>query len=175
MRTRFATRHFALLVAAGMLLFAPLAPAATKLPVKAPPASFASGGKQIPLARYQGKKVMLWMFSTWCGSCAAAFEALVEQQPALAKAGLRVIALKNFQNGGYPGPALQDFLKRFGAPLLKAPNWTFGEVSAEMAARYNPRHYPDIYFLIDEKGMLQAVNGAPGATMSTIKKFAGLS
>ena len=44
-----------------------------------------------------------------------------------------------------------------------------------MASRYNPRRYPDIYFLIDEKGMLQAVNGAPSATMSTIKKFAGLS
>jgi len=175
MHIRFCPRLCAILLAAGTLLFAATAPAATKLPVKAPPASFASGGKQIPLARYQGKKVMLWMFSTWCGSCAAAFEALAEQQPALAKAGLRIIALKNYENGGYPGPSLQDFVKRYGTTLLKAPNWIFGEVTAEMASRYNPRRYPDIYFLIDEKGMLQAVNGAPSATMSTIKKFAGLS
>ena len=169
-------RVFATLFITGTLVFGGVAQAAKDLPVKAPPAKFASGGgKQIPLARYKGQKVMLWMFSTWCPSCAAGFQALVEQQPVLAKAGLRVIALKNYRNGGYPGPSLQDFVKRFGSPLLKAPNWTFGEVTADMAAKYNPRRYPDIYFLIDEKGMLQAVDGAPGATMSTIKKFVGLS
>jgi len=148
--------------------------AASGLPAPAPAATFQTRGGPRTLAGYRGKKTMLWMFSTWCSSCAAAFDALSRKRSALAKAGLQVIALQNFENGGYPGPSLREFVERFGRPLLDAPNWTFGEVPARMAKTYNPRRYPDIYFLIDEKGMVQAMEGAPGATMATITRFVGL-
>lgn len=86
-------------------------------------------------------------------------------------AGLRIIALRNFENGGYPGPALREFVARYGRSLLDAPNWTFGEVPAAMARAYNPQRYPDIYFLVDEKGVIRAMDGAPGATMARITRF----
>ncbi len=143
----------------------------TGQPMEAPAAIFHSNGSTLSLQQFRGRKVMLWMFSTWCSSCAVAFEALAERQPELAESGLQVLALKNYENGGYPGPSLQEFVEEFGRPLLEAPNWTFGEVPKEMAMRYNPRRYPDVYFLIDEQGMLQGINGAPGATMDTILRF----
>jgi len=146
--------------------------AATGLPAKAPPATFSTGAKQVSLADYRGEKVMLWMFSSWCSSCKAGLDALAAEQPRLAQAGLRILALRNHENGGYPGPSARAFFEQFGKPLLSAPNWVVGDVSPEMAARYNPRRYPDIYFLIDAQGMVRAVNSAPAATIDTILRFA---
>ena len=174
-RTALQAMVFTTLLTAGLLPGMGHSARAASLPMPAPAASFQTESGTRSLAGYRGRKVMVWMFSTWCSSCAAAFEALSEKQSALNKAGLNIIALKNFENGGYPGPSLHEFVKRFGPTLLKEPNWTFGEVPALMAQAYNPRRYPDIYFLIDEKGILQAVQGAPGSTMATITRFAGLN
>ena len=142
------------------------------LPIAAPDAPFESQAQQYSIAQFKGRKVMLWLLSTWCPSCGVGMQALVEKQPQLQQLGLTVLALKNYENGGYPGPSLDAFVERFGGSLRQAPNWIFGDVSRELAAKYNARNYPDIYFLIDEQGMVQAVNGAPSATMDTIMTFA---
>jgi len=163
----------ALLVLAA-LLPAAAARAAAHLPVPAPDATFESAGQERSLAEFRGTRVMLWMLSTWCSSCAAGLAAMAEKRAVLERAGLQVLAIRNLDNGGYPGPALREFVARFGPGLLEAGNWTFGEAGAEMARRYNPRRYPDIYFLIDEQGMLRAVEGTPGVTMDTITRFAGV-
>ena len=173
-RSGFVTLALLLLCAAPWPVPGSAASAASGLPALALPATFQTDSGSRSLDEFRGRKVMLWMFSTWCTSCAAALEAMNEKQAAFREAGLQVIALRNFENGGYPGPPLRDFVERFGRPLLEADNWIFGEVPAEMAGTYNPRRYPDIYFLIDEKGVVQAIEPAPGATMSTITGFVGV-
>jgi len=145
--------------------------AAPGLPALAPAAKFETGAGTRSLAEFRGRKVMLWMYSTWCSSCAAGLDALEAHQRSLKRAGVEVIALQNFQNGGYPGPSPRKFVERFARALLAAPNWIFGTVPEAMAKRYNPRRYPDIYFLIDEQGMVRAIEGAPGATMDQILRF----
>lgn len=115
---------------------------------------------------------MLWLLSTWCPSCAAGLDALAEKQPQLEEAGLTVLALRNHKNGGFPGPSITEFMQEYGSSLAQAPNWVLGEASPEMAKRYNPRNYPDVYFLIDEEGMVQAVSTAPAATLDRIMRFA---
>lgn len=142
--------------------------------VKAPPAVFQSGGQQRSLNEFRGRKVMLWLFSTWCSSCAVGLEALVENQQRLERAGLQILALQNYKNGGYPGPSINEFIDQYGPAVLNASNWVIGEVPAEMAEQYNPRGYPDIYFLIDEAGMVRAIQGAPASSISTILRFAGV-
>jgi thiol-disulfide isomerase/thioredoxin len=142
------------------------------LPVAAPDAPFTSRAGRHSIAEFKDRKIMLWLFSTWCSSCGVGMQALLEKQPQLRQAGLTILALKNYQNGGYPGPSLDDFVEQFGSSLRQAPNWIFGDASQKLATEYNARNYPDIYFLIDEQGMVQAVNGAPSATLDTIMSFA---
>lgn len=143
-----------------------------KLPQKAPDAAFHARSQEFSLRDFEGQKVMLWLLSTWCSSCIAGLDALADAQPRLEQANLKILALRNHENGGFPGPSITEFAARVGKPLTEAPNWVFGQVSPDMARRYNPQSYPDIYFLIDEDGMVQVVSTAPAATLDKIKRFA---
>src|SRR3989304_6443183 len=71
---------------------------------KAPDTYFYSNNKKVYLKNFEGKRIMFWMFSTWCPSCIAGFNALAEKQPELKKDSLTVIVLRNYKNGGDPGP-----------------------------------------------------------------------
>jgi len=97
---------------------------------------------------------------------------LSDNQPQLKKLGLTVIALVNYKNGGYPGPTAQEFAEKYAKAVTKAPNWLFGNASKKLASIYNPKGYPDIYFLIDENGFLETISDAPSATIDKIINFA---
>ena len=116
---------------------------------------------------------MLWFLSTWCSTCIQALKALEEKRLQLEASGMQIVVLKNYQNGGYPGPEIHDFFNQYGASLSDTSNWMIGNATAEMGTTYNPRRYPDVYFLIDETGMVVAVEGAPAVTLDTIMNFAG--
>jgi thiol-disulfide isomerase/thioredoxin len=167
-------RCLTLLIVGLLVVFAPLSStnAQKGLPIVAPQASFSIEGTPYTLSQFKNRRVMLWFLSTWCTSCSVALEALENKQPELIESGLQIVALKNHENGGYPGPTMHEFVNHFSPDLFDAPNWLIGDASAELGTTYNPRRYPDIYFLIDEKGMLVAVEGAPGATLDVIMDFA---
>ncbi|HEC18859.1 MAG TPA: TlpA family protein disulfide reductase [Gammaproteobacteria bacterium] len=142
------------------------------LPYAAPDVSFQSQGKTHSLKEYRGHKVLLWMFSTWCHTCVAGVKALEKQQAALEKQGLLILSIRNHNNGGYPGPDMTNFMKKFGPYTLTSNNWVLGESSTEMYRQLNPTRFPDIYFLIDELGQIQVVDTAPNLTMNKIVNFA---
>jgi len=139
---------------------------------KAPDTYFYVNSKKVLLKNFKGKKVMLWLFSTWCPSCIVGFQALAKKQPELKKDNLTIIILRNYKNGGYPGPTAIEFAKKYGENLLKAKNWVFGEASNNLESIYNSKKYPDIYFLINSKGYVININGAPAATLDNILSFA---
>jgi len=142
------------------------------LPYAAPDISFKSNGQTLSLKKYQGQRVLLWMFSTWCHTCVAGVKALEKQQDALEKSGLKILAIRNYNNGGYDGLDMPNFMKKFGPYTLTSHNWVLGESSPEMYKQLNPIKFPDIYFLIDEQGQIQVVNTAPNLTMNKIVNFA---
>jgi len=142
------------------------------LPIKAPAASFTIEGKEYRIADFKERRLMLWFLSTWCSSCIQAVKALEARKSKLEAYGLQVVVLKNHGNGGYPGPEIHDFINQYAASLSKTPNWMIGNATAEMGNTYNPRRYPDIYFLIDETGMLVTVDGAPAVSLDVIMNFA---
>lgn len=139
----------------------------------APDAVFQANDRSVALSSLRGKKVVLWLFSTWCASCAQGVNALARIQPKLQDAGITVVALRNPGNGGFSGPSITEFFARYGAPLAKAPNWLLGQASDGLGRRYNPKGYPDVYFLIDASGVIRAVDTAPSATLDRILRFAG--
>lgn len=146
---------------------------------QAPDASFKVGDKTVQLSHFQGSKRILWLFSTWCPSCAVGLQELSQKQPELQKNDVQVIALRNYNNGGYPGLSgtIDTFIKKYlkNPGLLKAKNWTFGEATKELEQQYNPHTYPDIFFLIDEQGNIVKKANSLGAHMDEIMNFAGTS
>lgn len=143
-----------------------------KVPFAAPDISFTSQAKQHSLVKYKGQKVMLWLFSTWCHTCVASVKAMQKNQDTWAKTGLVILALRNFNNGGYPGADMPAFIQKFAPQVKKLVNWVLGEASQQMDQKLNAKKFPDIYFLINKEGWVQTVNTAPNVTMDKILKFA---
>ncbi len=143
-----------------------------KLPFMIPDAGFKSQSKQHSLSEYKGHKLILWLFSTWCHTCVAGVKAMQEKQAVWKKNGMLIISLRNFDNGGYPGADMPTFMQRFAPRLKNLDNWIIGEASKKMDRELNQKKFPDIYFLIDEKGWVRAVNTAPNVSMNLILKFA---
>lgn len=146
---------------------------AAETPPKAPEAPFTTvDGSTHSTSELKGSPTLLWLLSTWCGSCAAGLDALSQHTDEIAKTDLRVVVLRNYQNGGYPGADIAQFVSRV-LPRLKVPErWMLGQASAGLDRAYNGKHYPDIYFLIDRQGRVRQVGGAPSATMDRILRFA---
>ena len=139
----------------------------------APAAPFTTtAGKTLSTATLQGRPTLLWLLSTWCGSCAAGLQTLARHAGVLQKAGLRIVVLRNYRNDGYPGMHIGQFVSEVLPHFTPPQNWILGQASRQLGKRYNAKHYPDIYFLIDAKGRIQAVDSAPSATLKKILSFA---
>ncbi len=148
-------------------------PASARLPrTLIPEVTFTTAaGLHKSFGNYQHEKLLIWQVATWCGSCAAGLHVLDEHSAELEKAGLKVILLRMYQDGGYPGMSITQFVNRVAPSLLHQSNWVIGDASASFARTYNPKKYPDIYYLIDRNGVVVAINGAPSATYGLISKF----
>ncbi len=138
---------------------------------KAPEASFTNlNDAKIKLSSFKGKKVMLWLVATWCSSCSEGARVLSQNENALSN--LTIITLKTYNNAGYPGPSIKTFAQQSAPKMLLVKNWLWGDITQDSASVYNPRNYPDIYFLIDKNGIVRDINDAPAATINTIRAFA---
>ncbi len=142
------------------------------VPFSASDASFLIATKQHRLSEYKGRKVMLWLFSTWCHTCIASVKKLHQYQARLEKTGLLILAVRNFNNGGVAGLLMTDFIRKIQPEILQYKNWQLAEATAELDKMLNTRKFPDIYFLIDEQGVVQKVDTAPNIHMQSILHFA---
>ena len=137
----------------------------------APAANFVSQGQTIAIASFKGHPVMLWQVATWCGSCRAGLQTFEEQKALVDKSNIRIIVLRDYKNGGYPGISITAFAQQTAPSLLHDPHFVFGDDTEGLFALYNPKHYVDIYHLIDADGTIKAVSGSPSATFAKIQKF----
>ncbi len=124
------------------------------------------------LSEFRGRPVMLWLFATWCPTCVAGTLAVAEKFDRLKQAGIQIIQLRLYNNLGYPGPSVAEFANRYASSVAPSPSWLWGEASLKASFTYDPRGYPDIYFLIDKEGFIRAIEPAPHVTMDKIIAFA---
>lgn len=137
----------------------------------APDATFTTiDGEEHKLSEYRGNKVMLFVLATWCQTCQQGARALQENNGNLQN--IEFIIVKTYKNAGYPGPSIREFAQSYAPKMLNVQNWVFGDLSEESTRLWNPKNYPDIYWLIDEQGIVRHVSGAPTATMGLINQFA---
>jgi len=172
MKALLKTSVYILAALPAFALMSPVQAAAVAKGMHAPSTSFIAAGKPVSVHVYHGHKTILWMFSTWCPTCEASAVALAEKQADFAKYGVQVVVLENYQNGGYPGPSIGEFALKYAPRVVQAKNWTFGEATQGFAKIYNPKAYPDLYYLIGADGVIDEISGAPSATLDTILKFA---
>ena len=67
-------------------------------------------GQSIALTSYHSKKIMLYLLATWCSSCQASLKTLISNAPTLQKDGLNIVTLETYQDAGYSGPSMQQFI-----------------------------------------------------------------
>lgn len=163
----------ALAAAALYVLVIPRAATAeVKIGAPAPDVTFTTtAGSQRQLSQFRGRPVMLWLFATWCPTCQAGTEAVASHHGQLERAGLQIIQLRLYNNLGYPGPPIGDFARAFARAASSSAHWLWGDASQDGSYTYDPRGYPDIYFLIDRDGIIRAINSAPNVTMGEILAF----
>ena len=130
------------------------------------------GGVQHRLSEFHGRPVMLWFFASWCPSCQAGTEAIARAFPQLRQAGLQIVQLRLYHNLGEPGPSAAEFARAFARPAYASPRWLWGEASQEASYTFDPRGYPDVYFLIDKDGIIREISGGPNTAIDQILSFA---
>ena len=149
------------------------ATAEVKIGAPAPDVTFTTiDGRERRLAQFHGRPVMLWLFATWCPSCQAGAAAIAEHLTEMEQAGLQIIQLKLYNDLGYPGPSIQDFARAYTPPGRSSPTWLWGDASEALSYAYDPKGYPDIYFLIDREGIVREISGGPNTAIAQILSFA---
>lgn len=139
---------------------------------EAPEAEFAIDNKTMKLSQFEGKPVMFWLIATWCPTCSAGTKVLAERISEIEKYDLQIITLKIYNNLGYPGPSIEEFGKNWAGEAFNSSNWFWGDASKEASFTYDPKGFPDIYYLIDKEGIIRAKDTAPSATINKIIDFA---
>lgn len=129
-------------------------------------------GRRHRLSAFRGRRVMLWLFATWCPTCVEGTASLAGHYAALHSHGLQIIQLGLYENLGHSGPSVESIARRAAGKVYPAAGWLFGTASREGSYVYDPRGIPDRYFLIDRRGILRHVGWAPGVTMGDILAFA---
>ncbi len=149
------------------------ATAEVKVGAPAPDVTFTTiDGRERRLAQFRGRPVMLWLFATWCPSCQAGAAAIAEHLTEMEQAGLQIIQLKLYNDLGYPGPSVQDFARAYTRPGHSSRTWLWGDASEALSFTYDPKGYPDIYFLIDRQGVVREISGGPNTAIAQILSFA---
>ena len=137
----------------------------------APDAAFRLQGSLVKLATYRDRKRMIWEVATWCGSCKAGLKAFAHHQALIDKSDMKIIVLRDYKNGGYPGITIDKFAAKVAPSLLKDPHCVFGEATKAFGAAYNPRHFVDIYQLVDARNRIVLTSSAPSVTFGKIEHF----
>lgn len=138
----------------------------------APNATFTTvDGKIIALKGYAGHPVVVWQVTTWCPSCKAGLETFAHHESEIDKSDITVLVLRDYQNGGYPGPTMRKFAESVAPKLLHDPHFVFGEDTKALFDLYNPHKFIDVYQVIGADGHIALVSSTPSATFDKIQSF----
>jgi len=137
----------------------------------APNAPFTVDGKNVELKTYFGHPLVVWQVATWCKSCESGLETFANHLVEIGKSDAMIIVLRDYGNGGYPGPGIREFTNQVAPQLLSNPHFVFGEDTKELFDLYNPHHYVDVFLVIAPDGHIALVSSTPSTTFDKIDGF----
>lgn len=150
-----------------------MGPTDTPVPqhVLAPNAPLIVNGKRVALKSYMGHPLVVWQVTTWCPSCKAGLGTFAQHQAQIDKSDMTVLVLRDYKNGGYPGPSMHTFVKQSAPTLLNDPHFVIGDDTKALFDLYNPRKFIDVYQVIAADGHVAVVSSTPSATFDKIETF----
>lgn len=128
-------------------------------------------GHTLSHSALRGHPYIVWMVASWCPSCQTGSGVVGEHIDFLRSHGVLVVEMQLAKDLGGSGPGLQTFQKAVGMRAA-SPNWYWGELSDAQTAVLDPKGYPDMYYLVDGRGTIVAVDGNPATTWDRIATFA---
>jgi len=131
-------------------------------------------GRMLAPKALKGHPYVLWMVASWCSSCQSGSALVGEHIGELRAHGVNVVEMRLANDLGAPGPGLQQFQEAVGTNAT-APNWYWGELTQAQTVRLDPKGYADVYYLVDAKGKIVAIEGNPAASWDHIAVFASRS
>ncbi len=148
-------------------------PAEVKIGAPAPDIAFTTiEGTRHQLSEFRGRPVMLWFFATWCPTCLVGTRAMAENFDLVKETGIQIVQLRLYNNLGFRGASVEEVATQYAGDAYPSSRWLWGEASQIASFTYDPRGYPDVYFLIDDEGIVQDADAAPQVTLDKILAFA---
>jgi thiol-disulfide isomerase/thioredoxin len=136
----------------------------------APNAPFTVDGQSSELKTYMGHPLVVWQVTTWCPSCRAGLETFAQHQAEIDKSDITILVLRDYQNGGYPGPGIRKFAEQVAPKLVNDPHFVFGEDTKALFDLYNPHHFIDVYQVVAPNGHVAVVSSTPSVTFDKIAR-----
>ncbi len=96
---------------------------------------------------------------------------MAQNQALIDASNLKVIVLRDYKNGGYPGDDMEKFVAANAPALLHDSHFIIGEDTEELFNLYNPHHYIHVYHLIDPNGQIAVISSAPSVSFNKIEQF----
>lgn len=127
-------------------------------------------GREVRLSEYEGQKRMFWLFATWCPSCQQSAQVLGQHDGELRS--VTVLAAQMHENAGYSGPSVREFVVEHAPETSDSDRWIWGTTGEETTRTFSPRGTVDIYYLVDEAGIVRSVDTVPGTSIDEITSFA---
>lgn len=137
----------------------------------APDAPFRVDGKNVELKAYLGHPLVVWEVTTWCGSCRAGLKILEEHQAEIDKSDVTFLILRDYKDGGYPGPSMHKFVEKVAPKLLNDSHFVIGSDTKTLFDLYNPHHYVDVYQVIASDGHIAVVSSDIPVTFDKLANF----
>ncbi|MGC8652184.1 MAG: redoxin domain-containing protein [Candidatus Micrarchaeia archaeon] len=129
---------------------------------------FLSNGSLTSLSAYKGHMVSLWFVATWCSGCAQGNEVLNSSYSSLGQKGVKVIELELYNDLGYSGPPIAEFVSSYAPAAYSGGAVTPAYASYNMALTYDPKGYLDIYYLLSPGGKILYTNSPLATTLSQL-------
>jgi hypothetical protein len=124
--------------------------------------------KQIPIDSVLNKPTLVWFMDTWCSSCSQGTQYMASSLISeLQGAGIQVVELENYKNLGHSGtgiPSMVSFIHTNAGLKANKPDWIFGTANKSLAYAWNPKAYPDVYYLLNKQGVVTYMNSSPAST-----------
>lgn len=138
--------------------------------LEAPNANFTlPNGTLQEVSNYKGKPMLVYFVATWCSSCIAGTRAITSNMSFFSNRDINVLELELYNNLGYPGPSINDFVNTSSANASDSSRIISAYAGYKMSALYDPKAYLDLYYLINKNGRIVYVNGSPDITMPQLK------
>lgn len=136
-----------------------------------PDAPLIVAGQRVELKRYMGHPLVVWEVTTWCPSCKAGLRTFALHQAQIDKSDMTVLVLRDYKDGGYPGPGMHKFVEDAAPKLLNDPHFVIGDDTKALFNLYNPHKFVDVYQVIAPNGRIAVVSSTPSVTFGKIESF----